>query len=203
MNMSQMNSSMSGPNLLPAWVDVVWIIALSAVLIFHCRHWLMMNGQHRWFHSTHILMIVGMIYMFASMAWSWDWIAGPAWMVLYAAVSLAIIGWMLIRFVRKQPFSFLWILALVQQGAMIYMFAPMGEWVAGFSFALAYYFLIETLAWLLGMCDDNRADRGFAFGPGDRSQAVPLNHGTTLGNISMAVMAGSMSYMFLGMQLMM
>lgn len=183
-------------------MSVVWIAALAAVLVFHCGHLVRMGGQHRWFHSAHIVMLVGMIYMYAMMAFNWKWISGNAWMWLYILTTLAMLIWMVARIVTKKPFSYLWILALVQQAAMIYMWAPMTYWVPAFTWALVVYFALETIAWLVGWCNDAKEGRGNAVGPGDRSLVMPLGHSSTLGNLSMAVMAASMAYMFAGMQLM-
>ncbi len=191
-----------GVDILPLWVSIIWIVALAAVLIFHCGHLVRMGGQHRWFHSAHIVMLIGMIYMYAMMAFDWKWISGNAWMWLYILTSLAMLIWMIARIAQKKPFSYLWILALVQQAAMIYMWAPMKYWVPAFTWALVVYFALETIAWLVGWCNDDKEGRGNAVGPGDRSLVVPLGHGSALGNLSMAVMAASMAYMFAGMQLM-
>lgn len=197
-----MSGMSMGVDILPLWVSIIWIVALAAVLIFHCGHLVRMGGQHRWFHSAHIVMLIGMIYMYAMMAFDWKWISGNAWMWLYILTSLAMLIWMIARIAQKKPFSYLWILALVQQAAMIYMWAPMKYWVPAFTWALVVYFALETIAWLVGWCNDDKEGRGNAVGPGDRSLVVPLGHGSALGNLSMAVMAASMAYMFAGMQLM-
>ncbi len=201
-DMSGMDSMSMGVDILPVWISVIWIVALAAVLIFHCGHLVRMGGEHRWFHSAHIIMLVGMIYMYAMMAFNLTWISSTVWLWLFALTTAAMIIWMITRIVGKKPFSYLWILALIQQAAMIYMWAPMSNWVAAFTWALVVYFTLETIAWLVGLCDDGKPGRGNAVGPGDRSQVVSLGHGSALGNISMAVMAASMAYMFAGMQLM-
>lgn len=192
-----------GPNIMPAWVNILWMAALAAVLVFHCLHLARMGGQHRWFHGIHILMLIGMIYMFATMTWNWNPIPGGLWMALYVITTAGLILWMAVRMAQRRPFSWLWLLALVQQAAMIYMFAPGSAWTPGVSYALAFYFLIEALLWLLGICNDAEPGRRRSIGPGPRDAVVPLGHGDRVGNLAMAVMAGSMAYMFLGMQLMM
>ncbi|NQU37070.1 MAG: hypothetical protein HQ526_05660 [Actinobacteria bacterium] len=194
--------SMSGPDLFPSWVMYLWIAALAAVLIFHCLHWVRMAGQHRWFHGAHILMIVGMIYMYAMMEFKLEWVSGPIWVWIYSLTTAAIVIWMIVRFVHKTPFSYLWIFALLQQAAMIYMWLPMSSWIPWFSYALAAYFALEAISWLVGYIGDTKPGRGFAFGPGDRVNVVALGHPRFVDNLSMAVMAASMSYMFVGMQLM-
>ena len=34
-----------------------------------------MGGQPRWYHSSHILMLVSMLYMYASMEFKWTWLS--------------------------------------------------------------------------------------------------------------------------------
>ena len=205
---SMTGDSMSGMNMsdyidiLPLWVSVIWIVALAAVLVFHCGHLIHMGGQHRWFHATHIVMLIGMLYMYAGMAFNWNFIPGPVCVWLYALTSAAMVIWMVMRVVQKKPFSYLWILAFISQAAMIYMWMPMSSWVAWLSWGLVVYFTLETIAWLAGLCDDGKEGRGNAVGPGDRSLVMPLGNSTVWGKVSMAIMAASMAYMFAGMQLM-
>ncbi len=194
--------SMSGPDLFPSWVMFGWIAALTAVLVLHIGYLLRMAGQHRWFHLAHVAMIVGMIYMYAMMEFKLKWVSGPVWVWFYTVTTAAILVWMIVRFVTRKPFSYLWVLALLQQAAMIYMWIPMSSWVPWFSYLLTAYFAVEALVWLVGRISDVKPGRGFEVGPGPRGEAVRLGHTSFLSNLSMAVMAASMSYMFLGMQLM-
>ncbi|MBK9740568.1 MAG: DUF5134 domain-containing protein [Actinobacteria bacterium] len=190
--------AMSGPDLLPPWVTWLWLIALTAVLVFHCAHFIRMGGQHRWFHASHILMLVSMLYMYASMEFRWTWLSADAQAIVFGLSSAAILIWLITWVVQKQPFSYLWILALIMQVAMIYMWLP--DWIPALTWALVVYYGLETLAWLFGLIDDTKG-KG-AIGPGDRSAFVPLAHPSLLGNASMAIMAASMGYMFAAMQVM-
>lgn len=200
--MSDMAGMSDHLDLLPMWVSVVWIVALAAVLIFHCGHLVHIGGQHRWYHASHIVMLIGMLYMYAMMAFNWNAIPSEVWVAVYSVTTVVMAVWMIARVVGKRPFSYLWVLALVQQAAMIYMWMPMSSWVAVFTWALVVYFTAEAIAWLVGWCDDAREGRGNAVGPGDRALVSSLGHGGWQVNISMAIMAGSMAYMFAGMQLM-
>jgi hypothetical protein len=190
--------AMSGPDLLPAWVTWLWLIALTAVLVFHCSHFLRMGGQHRWFHASHILMLISMIYMYASMEFSWSWLSATLQAWIFALTSAAILVWMVYRVVKKQPFSYLWILALIMQAAMFYMWLP--NWIAVLTWILVVYFALETVAWLLGLINDTKGNG--AVGPGDKQHVVHLAHPSVLANVSMAIMTASMAYMFAAMQLM-
>jgi hypothetical protein len=219
-------------NLLPLWVTWLWLVALAAVLIVHCGHFVRMGGEHRWFHSSHILMLVSQIYMFASMEFKWKWFPSSWWVVIFSASTAAIVGWMILRFVQRRPFSFLWIFALIMQATMSYMWMP--TWAPALTWTLVVYFGLETVAWLVGRLDDSKS--AMAIGPGDRAVVVPvapgsaatpanmaaqpasrvglldepkptmaalsLGEGSATARVSMAIMAASMGYMFAAMQLM-
>jgi hypothetical protein len=215
--------------LLPPWVTWLWLIALAAVLVFHCGHLVRMGGQHRWFHASHILMLVSMLYMYASMEFRWKWFASSSWVVIFWVSTAAIVGWMVFRLVQRRPFSLLWVLTLIMQAAMIYMWMP--DWAPALTWTLVVYYGLETVAWLGGLLDDTR--QMVAVGPGEhavgqptvqesgkargnvavkpasrtvvqrqRTAVVALAQNSSVSRVSMAVMAASMAYMFAAMQLM-
>src|SRR5450631_3706079 len=139
--------------LLPPWVTWLWLVALAAVLVVHCGHLARMGGQHRWFHASHILMLVSMLYMYASMEFRWTWLSSSFQVVIFSMSSAAILVWMVARFAQRRPFSPLWILALIMQAAMVYMWLP--SWVPVLTWTLVVYYGIETVAWLSGRLDDS------------------------------------------------
>lgn len=221
-----------GPNLLPLWVTWLWLAALAAVLVLHCGHFVRMGGEHRWFHASHILMLVSMLYMFASMEFKWKWFPSSSWVVIFWMSTAAIVVWMILRAVQRRPFSFLWIFALIMQAAMIYMWMP--NWAPALTWTLVVYYGLEAIAWLSGRLDDSRqaatlapaADpvtaraskpdmtgsgsvgvlsdpkQTTAAVPGDRAVFVSLAQNSPAARVSMAIMAASMAYMFAAMQLM-
>ena len=109
-------------NLLPLWVTCLWLVALAAVLVFHCGHFVRMGGEHRWFHAGHILMLVSMLYMFASMEFKWKWFPSSWWVIIFWLSTAAILGWMVVRIVQRRPFSFLWIFALIMQATICLLY---------------------------------------------------------------------------------
>jgi Domain of unknown function (DUF5134) len=180
----------SGPDLLSLKASVIWLAVLFAVLVFHCSHLIFMRGQHRWHHASHIVMLVGMLYMYASVAFGWDWFPEPVWLFVYVATSVAIIGWMMMRLEQRRSLSYLWVLALAQQGAMIYMWMPMQDWMPWLSYALAGYFALETLAWLTRAWNKEAYSSAAAGGAG--SMIMTLEPRSTVGHICMSMMAASM-----------
>jgi hypothetical protein len=147
--------------LLPPWVTWLWLVALAAVLVIHCGHLVRMGGQHRWYHASHILMLVSMLYMFAMMEFKWTWFP-KSWSVAMFVVSTAAIAvWMIFRIVQRRAFSALWIIALIMQASMIYMWMP--SWAPALTWTLVVYFGLETVAWLAGLLDDSKP--AMAVGP--------------------------------------
>jgi hypothetical protein len=187
--------------LLSARASAVWIAALCVVLVFHCGHMIRMHGERRWYHCAHVAMLLGMLCMYSSVAFGLELFPAHVWLTIYLATSAAIIIWIWERYRQQRSFGYLWIVALVQQGAMIYMLAPMNYWLPLVSYAFAAYFALETSAWLTRACV-KPAPGAVAAGAGG-SVDMPLAHRSVRGDICGAIMAASMGYMFVGMQLMM
>jgi LysM repeat protein len=189
-------------DLLSATASVIWIAALCAVLGFHCGHLFHTRGERRGYHCTHVVMLLGMLHMYAAVAFGLDLLPAPVWMIVYAVTSAVIIGWMLVRLLRRHSFGYLWILALVQQAAMIYMWVPMAYWVPRLSYVLAVFFALEAIAWLAAAYL-LKPWPGIAVVQAGGSAVLPLAPKSAFGCICMMIMAASMGYMFTGMQLMM
>jgi hypothetical protein len=190
-------TSGEGEDMLSAKISAVWIGVLGAVLLFHCVHLIRMRGESRWYHSAHIVMLLGMVYMFAQVAFGVDWLPTAAWIVLYAATTAAIAWWIVARRRLKRSSGALWLLAFAQQAAMIYMWLPMKDWVPWLSYGLGIYFGAETLGWLA------RAWTMTTRGAGCGAGTVSLEPKSRVNDLCMTAMAASMGYMFIGMQLMM
>jgi hypothetical protein len=230
--LASMAAAKMGTDLLPPWATWLWLIALTAVLVFHCGHLVRMSGQPRWFHASHILMLVSMLIMYAGMEYKWTWFPKSAWVPIFWVSTLAIAGWIAVRLIQRRPFSFQWFLALIMQASMIYMWMP--NWAPALTWTLVVYFSLETVAWLSGRLDDSKAATATVAGtapvvtpvaptagtarsgtallddsklttaalPSTRPRFVPLGDDSAVARASMAIMAASMAYMFAAMQLM-
>ena len=66
-------------------------------------------------------MLLGMLYMYTSLVFGLELLPGHVWLAIYVATSAAISIWIWGRYRQRRAFGYLWIAALVQQGAMIYM----------------------------------------------------------------------------------
>lgn len=187
-----------GQVMLSQTAAAIWIAALCAVLAFHCSHVICMRGERRCYHFSHMIMLIGMIYMFGSAAFGFDWLPALPWIVIYAIIAAAIVLWMAQRFVTQGSFNGIWALAFVQQGAMVYMWEPMQRWVPLLSYGLALYFVFEALGWLVSAARPTAAP---LFAGGSGSAKNPLEGKSAVGDVCLSVMAASMAYMFVAMQL--
>ncbi|MGH3779213.1 MAG: hypothetical protein ACRDRO_00925 [Pseudonocardiaceae bacterium] len=50
--------------LLPDWLRVVWVAALTVLIVTHVGHAYCKLGQCRWWHAGHIVMAAGMVVMY-------------------------------------------------------------------------------------------------------------------------------------------
>ena len=216
----------SGPNYFPGWVSILFSLGLALGIVHHLPCLILGRGN-RWFHAGHTAMAVSMIYMYLSMSYDWNWLPATWQMWFFVATSLAIAAWLLTKVLRRQPVNFLWILLLIQQGAMAYMWYPMMRWNAILIFVLVSWFAIETFGWAANLLpDDIRITENhnwFPYQLGDTASQDQHQADVTRGRTDvaecdchsgshlivsdwkdrtlMAIMALSMGYMFYGMQL--
>lgn len=193
--------------LLSAPFSAFWIAALAAIFTFHCRHLAQGCRECRWYHSTHVAMAVGMLYMFGASGFGWDFVSQPVWVALYVAIAAAIFVWIVYQILQHGSFDLLWIPALIQQGAMIYMWEPMNGWRPWVSYGLAVYLALEAMAWPLGLSSEQSLARVSSLFAGGGSGTVTVagldRRSTLIENFCMTIMAASMGYMLVGMQLLM
>ncbi|HRD12413.1 MAG TPA: DUF5134 domain-containing protein [Mycobacterium sp.] len=145
---------MSGPDYFPGWISIAFSAGLLLGIVHHLPC-LVFGRESRWFHAGHAAMALSMIYMYLSMSYDWNWLPAKWQMWFFAATSVAITGYILSRFIRREPVNFLWILLLVQQAAMAYMWYPMMRWNAILIFVLVSWFAIETFGWAANLFPDD------------------------------------------------
>jgi hypothetical protein len=148
-----------------------------------------MGGQPRWFHASHILMLLSMLSMFASMEFKWKWFPSSSWAVIFSVTTTVIFARVTFRYVQRRSVSFLWILALIMAAAMIYMWVP--NWAPALTWTLVVYYGIETVAWLSGRLDESRPAR--VVGPGKYAVvgAAPQKSADTGSGVALATVRDS------------
>ena len=148
----------SGPDYFPGWVSIVFSVGLALGVVHHLPCLIFGHGN-RWFHAGHTAMALSMIYMFLSMSYSWNWLPAAWQMWFFVATSILVVGYLLAAFIGGKPVNALWILLLVQQAGMAYMWYPMMSWNATVVFVLVSWFGIETIGWAANLLPDDTRQR--------------------------------------------
>jgi len=193
-------------NILPPWLAVLWTLAFIALVVIHVRHLIDSEGQQRIWHSGHVLMALGMVFMFAPASIDYFKIPSGFWQLALSNGSLAALAWMLYESLARRAVNVLWLVMAIDLAAMAYMWSPEGL-QAPLTWLLVAYFLAQSLLWLTDRMRD--IDHKTLWGgwlsvtPGGAiaaSAAEPLVCFRDL-RISMFVMTLGMAYMFAAMQL--
>ena len=204
--MSMGGATHGSVNILPSWLAVLWTLVFIAILVIHARHVLDSQGQRRIWHSGHVLMALGMAFMFAPASIDHFGIPGGFWQLSFANGALAILAWVLAQALYGRAVNVLWLVMAIDLGAMAYMWSPSG-FQAPLTWLLVAYFAVQSLLWI---SDRMRAvDHRTLFGGGASvgpdgtvaiSAAEPLVCFRDL-RVSMFAMTLGMAYMFAAMQL--
>lgn len=181
--------------LLPDWLRIVWITASCAVAAVHLRHVWVMTGQRRYWHVGHVLMAMGMAYMY--LPHSVHVVSTETGTALYAAAAIAAVGAATMFRARHGVLNPLWIVVAIEMAVMVYMFLPMHTKSPMLSYLLAVYLAAVGTAWALGKWDrhylsDHHPTMGQTASLAVRATAPALRG-------SLVTMSGAMTYMLLAM----
>jgi uncharacterized protein DUF5134 len=203
-----MSAAHGATNILPAWLAVVWTLVFIAVVVVHARHVLDSDGQRRVWHSGHVLMALGMAFMFAPASIDHFDIPSGFWQLVFANGAIAILAWMLAQALDGRAINVLWLVMAIDLGAMAYMFSPSG-FQAPLTWLLVAWFVGQSLLWVTNRMRevDHKTLLGGGFsvtpdGAVAMSAAEPLVCFRDL-RPSMFAMTLGMAYMFAAMQLLM
>jgi Domain of unknown function (DUF5134) len=201
-----MSAGHGATNILPEWLAVIWTLVFVAIVVIHALHLRDTTGQRRIWHSGHVLMALGMAFMFAPASIDHFNIPSGFWQLAFANGALAILAWMLAQALSGRAINVLWLVMAVDLGAMAYMWSPSG-FQAPLTWILVAYFLAQSLLWITDRMRevDHRTLLGGGFsvtpeGAVAMSAAEPLVCFRDL-RVSMFAMTLGMAYMFAAMQL--
>jgi len=194
-------------NILPSWLALIWALVFVAIFIVHARHARASTGQRRLWHSGHVLMSLGMVFMYVA-SWT-DRLATPSrfWQFVFALGALLIVAWTLGQAINRRAVNVLWLLMAIDLAAMVYMWSPSGL-RAPVTWLLVSYLAGQSLLWAsdrMRSVDRHALRGGFSVTPeGAVGTAVaePLVCYRDL-RASMCAMTLGMAYMFAAMQLLM
>jgi hypothetical protein len=137
-------------HLLPAWLGVAWAAVFVVISVSHLRHMVQTTGQRRPWHACHVLMALGMAFMFLPS--NVDPLAIPAgfWKLTFATAGLIAAVWALGGVGRTA--TIIWLLTSIDLGAMLYMWSGAGRpGDAAVTWMLSGYLVGEALAWGLDL----------------------------------------------------
>lgn len=192
-------------NILPEWLAILWMLVFVAMLVIHARHVLDSQAQRRFWHSGHVLMALGMIFMFAPADVNHFNIPNGFWQLLFANAAGAVLAWVLAQALSRQVVNVLWIVIATDLAAMVYMWSPSG-FHAPITWLLVVYFVAQTVLWAtnrMRAADDLALGRRFSLDSGGAIAATasqPLVCDRDL-RVSVGAMTLGMAYMFAAMQL--
>ena len=209
-----MNAAHGATNILPTWLAVVWTLVFIAILVDHAVHLRDSRGQRRVWHSGHVLMALGMAFMFAPASIDHFDVPNGFWQLVFANGALAVLAWVIVQALDARAVNVLWLVMALDFGAMAYMFSPSG-FVAPVTWVLVAYFTLQALLWagdrmraldhvtLFGGTLTLTAAGTVALrrgGAAEVTAAEPLVCFRDL-RVSMSAMTLGMAYMFAAMQL--
>ena len=208
-----MSAAHGATNILPNWLAIVWTFVFLAIFVIHLRHVAQTHGQRRLWHSGHVLMAAGMVFMFAPASLDHFNISATFWQLAFANAAGVMVAWVLFQVLSGRAANLLWLVIAVDLGAMVYMWSPNG-FVAPVTWLLVAYFAIQSLAWATNTF--RRLDREhqipgisrISINPGGTATISVAAHAEPLVceldlRPSMALMGLGMAYMFAAMQLLM
>jgi hypothetical protein len=201
-----MSAGHGATNILPEWLAVIWALVFVAIVVIHARHLRDTTGQRRIWHSGHVLMALGMAFMFAPASIDHFNIPSGFWQLAFANGAIAILAWMLAQALSGRTINVLWLVMAIDLGAMAYMWSPSG-FQAPLTWMLVAYFGLQSLLWITNRMRevDHKTLLGGGFsvtpdGAVAMSAAEPLVCFRDL-RVSMFAMTLGMAYMFAAMQL--
>jgi Domain of unknown function (DUF5134) len=192
----------------PEWLGIAGAAVFVVIAASHLRHFATAVGQQRPWHACHVLIAVGMAFMYAPA--SIDPLGVPArfWQVVFALACVLAALWSMSG-AERTP-TLMWLLTAVDLGAMLCM------WTANLSaslrWALVTYLSIQASLWALDAY--RRVDGASPVINLSALSAAPAGASLSLAgaqaesllgdldiSVSMVLMSVGMAWMFAAMQL--
>lgn len=136
------------PNLLPESLGVIAAAAFLGIACSHVRHMVNTDGQRRPWHACHVLIALGMVFMYLPAALDPLGVPLGFWRVVFACAGLVAALWAVAGNARVPVL--MWTLTAFDLGAMLYMWSvPDQPGTAGVSWILIVYLVASACMWLL------------------------------------------------------
>ena len=194
--------------LVPEWLGIAGAAVFVLIAASHLCHLTTATGQRRPWHACHVLIAVGMAFMYAPAAIDPFVIPAGLWRVVFALACVLAALWSM-GGVQRAP-TLMWLLTAVDLGAMVCMWTT--NLSASLCWALVVYLGVQASLWAVDAY--RRVDggapvinvAGLSVAPG--GVALPVAGAraeSLLGDldisVSMVLMSVGMAWMFAAMQL--
>jgi hypothetical protein len=196
------------PALVPEWLGIAGAAIFVAIAASHLRHLAAAVGQRRPWHACHVLIAIGMAFMYAPAAIDPLGIPAGFWRIVFAVACVLAALWSM-GGVQRAP-TVMWLLTAVDLGAMVCMWTT--NVAASLRWALVVYLSVQASLWALDAY--RRVDGGVpvinvaVLSAAPAGVALPLAGARAeplLGDldisVSMVLMSVGMAWMFAAMQL--
>jgi hypothetical protein len=208
MTMSTGRGGSGTPALVPEWLGIVGAAIFVVIAVSHLRHLVRAVGQRRPWHACHVLIAVGMVFMYAPSAI--DPIGVPArfWQIVFAVACVLAALWAMSG-AQRTP-TVMWLLTAVDLGAMVCM------WTTNLSPSLRWtlFVYLSGQASLWAVDAYRRVDGAAPVINFSALSAAPAGSSISLAgarvesllgdldiSVSMVLMSVGMAWMFAAMQL--
>jgi hypothetical protein len=145
MTMSTSRGSSAMPGLLPEWLGIAGAAIFVMIAASHLRHLVTADGQRRPWHACHVLIAVGMAFMYAPAAIDPFGIPAGFWQVVFAVACVLAALWSM-GGAQRAP-TLMWLLTAVDLGAMACMWTPNVS--ASLCWAFVVYLGVQASLWAL------------------------------------------------------
>jgi hypothetical protein len=196
------------PALVPEWLGIAGAAVFVVIAVSHLRHLTMTVGQQRPWHACHVLIAVGMAFMYAPTAIIGLGVSARFWQIVFAVACVLAALWSMSG-AQRTP-TLMWLLTAVDLGAMVGMW--MTNLSASLCWALVVYLGVQAVLWAVDAY--RRVDGGapvinfsaLAATPGGMSLPIAGAHAESLLgdldiSVSMILMSVGMAWMFAAIQL--
>lgn len=125
----------------------LWIAVVGAALLYHLYG---LTRPNRMLHAAYAAAAAGLILILGIRTFGWSWMPPSILMWVFLALFCAVAIVAAQRRTRFGAIGAPWLSALIQLGAVAYMFAPALYWKPPLAFLLLLYFAFEVVGWLRG-----------------------------------------------------
>jgi hypothetical protein len=208
MTMSTSGGGSGLPALVPEWLGVVGAAIFTVIAVSHLRHLATAVGQRRPWHACHVLVAVGMAFMYAPTAIDPLGIPARFWQIVFAVACVLAALWSMSG-TQRTP-TLMWLLTAVDLGAMVCMWPPNVS--ASLRWVLVIYLSVQASLWamdayrrvdgaapVINFSVLSAAPAGVSL-PLTATRAQPLLGDLDI-SVSMVLMSVGMAWMFAAMQL--